>query len=313
MILRFRRAATLRRGIVAIAAVLLAGCSVLPRPRIPLPLPETRKPTPPPAGNVPAPPGDLAAIPDAVPRIEPRSRYGNPETYEVFGKRYRVLRSADGYVERGTASWYGPGFHAERTSSGEPYDMYAMTAAHKTLPIPAYARITNLQNGRSVVVRINDRGPFVGERIVDLSYTAAWKLDMLRTGTAPVELRVLDPRTEQLRSEQPRTAGTPMSTPSVPAPTTTPTASEPPAPAKALPISSRYLQAGSFGSAGNADALVAKLRSNGIGNASVREARIGERVVHRVLVGPIDDALEADDLIERLRLAGIPDARPAHE
>ena len=296
-------AATLRRGVVVLGAILLAGCSVLPRPRIPLPRVETRKPLPPPTGNVPAPPADPAAVPDAVPRVEPRSRYGNPETYEVFGKRYRVLRSAEGYVERGTASWYGPGFHAERTSSGEPYDMYARTAAHKTLPIPAYARLTNLQNGRSVVVRINDRGPFVGERIVDLSYTAAWKLDMLRTGTAPVELRVLDPRVDA-----PTTAALPAPEPlREPAPPSAPTA------AKALPISSRYLQAGSFGSAGNADALVAKLRSNGIGNASVREARIGERIVHRVLVGPIDDALEADDMIERLRLAGIPDARPAHE
>lgn len=311
-----RHAATLRRGIVILGALLFAGCSILPRPRIPLPRVETRKPAPPPpSSNVPSPPTDPGAVPDAVPRVEPRSRYGNPETYEVFGKRYRVLRSAEGYVERGTASWYGPGFHAERTSSGEPYDMYAMTAAHKTLPIPAYARITNLQNGRSVVVRINDRGPFVGERIVDLSYTAAWKLDMLRTGTAPVELRVLDPRVDT-----PSIAATPAPAPapaptSAPAPPQEPTQEPAPTPvaAKTLPISSRYLQAGSFGSAGNADALVAKLRGSGIGNASVREARIGERVVHRVLVGPIDDALEADDMIERLRLAGIPDARPAHE
>ena len=298
-----------RLGGALLAGALLAGCSVLPRPRIPLPWPEPPRPAPtPPSGKVPAPPLDPGAIPDAVPRVEPRSRYGNPETYEVFGKRYRVLRSAEGYVERGTASWYGPGFHAERTSSGEPYDMYGMTAAHKTLPIPAYARITNLQNGRSVVVRINDRGPFVGERIVDLSYTAAWKLDMLRTGTAPVELRVLDPRGELPRDEVPRTASTTAPPAAVPAP-----AADNGAPSKALPISSRFLQAGSFGNTGNAEALVAKLRTNGIGNASVREARIGDRIVHRVLVGPIDDALEADDMIERLRLAGIPDARPAHE
>lgn len=298
-----------RLGGALLAGALLAGCSVLPRPRIPLPWPEPPRPAPtPPSGKVPAPPLDPGAIPDAVPRVEPRSRYGNPETYEVFGKRYRVLRSAEGYVERGTASWYGPGFHAERTSSGEPYDMYGMTAAHKTLPIPAYARITNLQNGRSVVVRINDRGPFVGERIVDLSYTAAWKLDMLRTGTAPVELRVLDPRGELPRDEVPRTASTTAPPAAAPAP-----AADNGAPSKALPISSRFLQAGSFGNTGNAEALVAKLRTNGIGNASVREARIGDRIVHRVLVGPIDDALEADDMIERLRLAGIPDARPAHE
>jgi rare lipoprotein A (peptidoglycan hydrolase) len=133
------------------------------------------------------------AVPDAVPRVEPRSRYGNPPFYDVFGKRYYVLSSSVAYVERGVASWYGPGFHQVRTSTGEPYDMYGMTAAHKTLPLPAYVRVTNLQNGRSVVVRVNDRGPFVGNRIIDLSYTAASKLDMLRNGTAMVEVRAIDP------------------------------------------------------------------------------------------------------------------------
>ena len=111
----------------------------------------------------------------------------------MFGKRYYVMAKSEGWVERGTASWYGPGFHAASTSLGEPYDMYAMTAAHKTLPIPAYAEVTNLRNGRKVVVRINDRGPFVGDRIIDLSYTAAAKLDMLTAGTAPVEVRVVGP------------------------------------------------------------------------------------------------------------------------
>ena len=128
-----------------------------------------------------------------VPRYEPRSRNGNPPFYDVMGKRYFVLSSSVGYVERGVASWYGPGFHKVRTSTGEPYDMYAMTAAHKTLPLPAYVRVTNLQNGRSIVVRVNDRGPFVGNRIIDLSYTAAYKLDMLRNGTAMVEVRSLEP------------------------------------------------------------------------------------------------------------------------
>ena len=137
----------------------------------------------------------MDAIPDAVPRIEPRSTHGNPVAYEVFGKRYFVLATADGYRERGVASWYGPTFHARPTSSGEPYDMYAMTAAHKTLPIPAYVRVTNLGNGRSVVVRVNDRGPFVDNRIIDLSYTAAYKLDMTRAGTAFVEVEAITPGT----------------------------------------------------------------------------------------------------------------------
>jgi rare lipoprotein A len=132
-------------------------------------------------------------VPDAIPRFEPRSLYGNPPFYEVFGKRYYVMATSVNYLERGVASWYGPGFHKVRTSIGEPYDMYGMTAAHKTLPLPAYVRVTNLENGRSVVVRINDRGPFVGNRIIDLSYTAAAKLDMLRNGTAMVEVRALQP------------------------------------------------------------------------------------------------------------------------
>ena len=131
-----------------------------------------------------------------------------PLSYEVFGKRYFVLATAEGYRERGVASWYGPDFHARPTSSGEPYDMYAMTAAHKTLPIPAYARVTNLANGRSVVVRINDRGPFVGNRIIDLSYTAAHKLDMTQAGTAFVEVEVITPGSlaEAARGIAPRPA-----------------------------------------------------------------------------------------------------------
>ena len=129
------------RGFVLVA-ILLSGCGTLPddeRPGAPAPVPVQ------PAPAVPPPPRALAAIPDPVPRVEPRSRYGNPASYEVFGRRYTLLPSAAGHVERGTASWYGPGFHAERTSSGEAYDMYAMTAAHKTLPIPVYARVTNLR------------------------------------------------------------------------------------------------------------------------------------------------------------------------
>jgi rare lipoprotein A len=152
-------------------------------------------PRPPPPAPVPArmPPPAAREIPDAVPRYEPRSPYGNPPFYDVFGRRYFVLSSSADYIERGVASWYGPGFHKIRTSTGEIYDMYGMTAAHKTLPLPAYVRVTNLQNGRSVVVRVNDRGPFVGNRIIDLSYTAAAKLDMLRDGTAMVEVRTVGP------------------------------------------------------------------------------------------------------------------------
>ena len=257
-----------------------------------------RTPAPPSADTaVPAPPRDLEAIPDAVPRDEPRSRYGNPETYEVFGKRYKVMKSGKGHVERGLASWYGPGFHSERTSSGEPYDMYAMTAAHKTLPIPAYVRVTNLENGRSVVVRVNDRGPFVGERIIDLSYTAASKLDMLRAGTARVEIRVLDARSNTSSQSIALTPPTQL-------PTGTPTGTA---------TGGRFLQVGSFGSSANASALVGRLTAAGISGASVREARVGDRLLYRVRVGPVVDAGQAARLTEQLRDAGVPDARLAPE
>ena len=257
-----------------------------------------RTPAPPSADTaVPAPPRDLDAIPDAVPRDEPRSRYGNPETYEVFGKRYKVMKSGKGHVERGLASWYGPGFHSERTSSGEPYDMYAMTAAHKTLPIPAYVRVTNLENGRSVVVRVNDRGPFVGERIIDLSYTAASKLDMLRAGTARVEIRVLDARSNTSSQSIALTPPTQL-------PTGTPTGTA---------TGGRFLQVGSFGSSANASALVGRLTAAGISGASVREARVGDRLLYRVRVGPVVDAGQAARLTEQLRDAGVPDARLAPE
>jgi rare lipoprotein A len=290
------------RGFVLIA-ILLSGCGTLPddeRPGAPAPVPVPVQPAP----AVPPPPRDLAAIPDPVPRVEPRSRYGNPASYEVFGRRYTLLPSAAGHVERGTASWYGPGFHAERTSSGEAYDMYAMTAAHKTLPIPVYARVTNLRNGRSVIVRINDRGPFVGDRIIDLSYTAAWKLDMTREGTAPVEIRVID------AAATPTTAQVP---PTVAATALVPAQQPGNLPEAGAPIISRWLQAGSFSTAANAQAFISRLNASGIRNAVVREGGRSPRPMFRVRVGPIDSALELDDMVERLRLAGVPDARLAHD
>jgi rare lipoprotein A len=135
---------------------------------------------------------DLVHLPDAVPRPEPKSRYGNPDTYEVFGKTYRVMDSAEGYRAEGNASWYGRKFHGRRTSSGEPFDMYALTAAHRSLPIPTYAKVTNLRNNRSTIVRINDRGPFHADRIIDLSYATAVKLGFANSGTAPVRVEVID-------------------------------------------------------------------------------------------------------------------------
>lgn len=138
--------------------------------------PEARKPAP-------VAPGDDA----------PRSKYGNPASYEVYGQTYQVLATARGYSERGKASWYGEDFHGKRTSSGEPYNMHAMTAAHRTLPLPTYVRVTNLQNHREVIVRVNDRGPFHDNRIIDLSFAAATELGILGSGTADVEVTTVDP------------------------------------------------------------------------------------------------------------------------
>jgi rare lipoprotein A len=251
-------------GAAGLALAWLAGCSHAPvRTEMP-----------------PAPPVNPMDVPDAVPRYEPRSVNGNPPFYDIDGRRYFVLASAAGYVERGVASWYGPGFHSGRTATGEIYDMYAMTGAHKTLPLPCYARVTNLSNGRSVVVRINDRGPFVANRLIDLSYVAAAKLDMLRQGTTLVEVRALD------------------------GPAT-------PLPAPVVAGNSLYVQAGAFTDEQNAERLLERLRAAGIGPAFIRADDVQGRHFFRVRVGPVPDVAEFDRLVTGLRGVGIPDARLA--
>lgn len=136
---------------------------------------------------------DVSKIQNAVPKIEPKSKIGNPKKYTVFNKSYEVLPTSKGYKAKGTASWYGKKFHGYHTSNGEVYDMYGMSAAHKTLPLPTYAKVTNLKNGKSVIVKINDRGPFHEDRLIDLSYAAASKLGILANGTADVEVHAIDP------------------------------------------------------------------------------------------------------------------------
>jgi rare lipoprotein A len=279
-------------------------------------------------------------VPDAIPRAEPRSLYGNPPFYEVFGKRYYVMASSVGYVERGVASWYGPGFHRERTSVGEPYDMYGMTAAHKTLPLPAYVRVTNLQNGRSCVVRVNDRGPFVGNRIIDLSYTAAAKLDMLRDGTALVEVRSLQPLDPGLdthltvpsfgttvsppaasaalppasataaNAAAPLTSASPTSAAETSAPAATPPAVAP-APVTSPPVRLLFVQAGAFASRGNAERLADKLRAAGYTQVFVRDDLIAGRTLYRVRLGPIPDVPQFDRIVAALEQVGVRDAHLA--
>lgn len=136
---------------------------------------------------------DVSKIPDATPKKEPPSKYGNLASYRVFGKKYHVMASSKNYEEQGVASWYGTKFHAQRTSSGERYNMLAMTAAHKTLPLPTYVQVTNLKNGKKIIVKVNDRGPFESNRLIDLSYVAAKKLGMLGHGTAYVDVKAIDP------------------------------------------------------------------------------------------------------------------------
>lgn len=141
-------------------------------------------------------------IPDAVPIDEPRTAAGNKSPYTVLGDTYEVMPESDGYEETGKASWYGKKFHGHKTSNGEIYSMYKMSGAHRTLPIPSYVRVTNLANGRTGIVRINDRGPFHSDRIIDLSYAAAVKLDIVRTGTAQVKLEAISPSTTAYAARQ---------------------------------------------------------------------------------------------------------------
>jgi len=263
-----------RCGVAALAVLLVSACSVT-GPRAPAPVPQPPPPAAPPA---------VGSVPDAVPRVEPRSAHGNPPFYDVLGRRYYVLASADGYLERGVASWYGPTFHGGNTSSGEQYDMYAMTAAHKTLPLPCYARVTNLRNGRSVVVRVNDRGPFVANRLIDLSYSAASRLDMIRDGTTLVEVRAL--------------------TPAVPDVLTRTSAQPPPA---------LYVQAGAFADPQHAQQLLARLQAAGLGHAFIALPLQKGAPLYRVRLGPVDSVAQFDELTGRLGALGIPDARLAIE
>lgn len=265
-----RAAPALRLTRAAALCLLLAACATVSRRGPPVP-----RPSPPPA----PPPGGVESVPDAVPRAEPRSAHGNPPFYGVLGRRYFVLATADGYLERGVASWYGPTFHGGNTSSGEPYDMFGMTAAHKTLPLPTYARVTNLRNGRSVVVRINDRGPFVANRLIDLSYTAAAKLDMVRDGTTLVEVRAL--------------------TPGVPDQFTRSAQAPPP---------SLYVQAGAFADERNAQRLLERLHDAGLASAFVLSPLEGKSGLYRVRLGPVTSVAEFDALAARLSALGIPGA-----
>jgi len=245
-----------------------------------------------PSDDAPLNPRDVSDIPNPVPRHEPLSRYGNPVSYVVYGKRYYTLPSSKGYRERGLASWYGTKFHGKRTSSGEPYDMYGMTAAHKTLPLPTYVEVTNLANDRTVILKVNDRGPFHDERLIDLSYAAAAKLDILGNGTGRVEVSAID-------------TGTPV--------TATDTVAVVPAPGELAEDAVLYLQVGAFSNRENAERLQGKILAEDIAAVRIVDSPGGNGTLYKVQVGPLSGTAEVDRVARALKPLGISEGRSIAE
>jgi rare lipoprotein A len=223
---------------------------------------------------------DIGKLVEPVPRVEPRSLYGNKSPYTVLGRSYTVLPSARGYDERGIASFYGNKFHGYKTSSLETYDMYAFTAASPTLPLPSYARVTNLENGKSVIVRVNDRGPFHENRLIDLSYAAAVRIGIWPKGTGLVEVRGIDPRqgSQEL----------------------------PPPPVVTRQHPGLYLQVGAFADTSNANRLAQRLRQANVGAVQVSDVDVNGRRVRRVRIGPLADVDRADAVSARIEGMGLP-------
>jgi rare lipoprotein A len=227
---------------------------------------------------------NIHQIPNAIPKVEARSKYGNPPIYEVFGKRYQVMASSQDYRERGIASWYGTKFHSKRTSSGEPYDMFAMTAAHKSLPLPTYVQVKNLENGKTIIVKVNDRGPFKDNRIIDLSYVAARKIGMTQKGTAHVEVTAIDPVEWRLAQRLPTAETNSIAS------TTTQTL---------------YMQVGSFGDKANAQALADRVKHYVQQKIHIKPIRKGLKRFYRVQIGPLAshaEFLKLDQAISHLGL-----------
>jgi peptidoglycan lytic transglycosylase len=229
------------------------------------------------------PPSNLAAIPDAEPKAEPLHRFAN-RPYQVFGKDYLPLDQVAPFRQRGVASWYGRRFHGGLTSSGERYDMYAMTAAHPTLPVPSYARVTSVANGRSVVVRINDRGPFHADRAIDLSYTAAYRLGYADAGSALVDIEAIVPGTSAI-GEAP------------PAPAPAPLQGVVTAQAQAKGV---YLQLGAFSVRENAELFRTRMIREFAWLSETIQVIAGESLF-RLHLGPYRTAEEARAIAERIR------------
>jgi len=235
------------------------------------------------------PPEDIDAIPDAIPRVEPLHRFAN-NPYSVLGRDYVPLREIRPYKARGIGSWYGRKFHGQKTSSGEPYDMYGMTAAHPTLPIPSYVRVSNPANSKSVVVRVNDRGPFHSGRLIDLSWTAAWKLGYIGEGSTLVEVESLLPG--QTLAAAPPVADDPIARMAAAEP-------EPPLP-QLQDARGHFLQLGAFGNRDNAEALKARLARE-LGSLGEKLVIQSAGKLFRVQLGPWPDAAAAQQAGGRLR------------
>ena len=216
-------------------------------------------------------------ISDAVPVPVKPSKYGNPGSYQVFGKTYYVKDSADGFKQKGIASWYGRKFHGQRTSSGEDYNMYAMTAAHKSLPIPVYVEVTNTDNGRKAIVRVNDRGPFHEGRIIDLSYAAATKLGVAQTGTANVSIRVVTSEVEKKRRR-----------------------SEVFVESSVSESDKLYVQVAAFATEKNAQKHLKKLQAEGFFDVRLHTESKKGKTVYRVRIGPLPSEHVAKNVLSQL-------------
>lgn len=295
--------------LAAVAAFHLAGCSsVAPRAE----RPGAVAPKPVKGGGYylddgpgDNPPANLDAIPDAEPRAEPLHKFAN-RPYTVLGQTYTPATRLGPYKARGIASWYGRRYHGQKTAVGEPYDMYAMSAAHPTLPIPSYARVTNLENGKSVVLRINDRGPFRSNRLIDLSYTAAYKLGVLNGGTNQVEVESIDPDNYQAAataSPAKPVEGRPLAV--TPVATVQPLA-QVAAPETALPFSgsdgSVFLQLGAFSSRENAENFSGKMKM-GLGQLVEKMQIVEGGGLFRVRLGPYASRAEAGQLAAQIAQA----------
>ncbi|MFT5635992.1 MAG: rare lipoprotein A [Cognaticolwellia sp.] len=258
---------------------------------------------------------NASELQDATPRAEKLSRGGN-KNYQVFGKHYHVLKNAENFSQIGTASWYGRKFHGHLTSNGEIYDMYAMSAAHKNLPLPTYLKVVNNSNGRSVIVRVNDRGPFHQSRIIDLSYSAAYKLDMLKTGTANVTVTVISDFTAnglaQLKEHPHPLDNSPEKITPLPKATTaakTITVSKIEAKiATSSPLTNltkaQYIQVFASKSDTQATKLVRALSKQYRRNTLLEQ----KNGIFRVLVGPIEDSEELTKLLLAIKENGHPKA-----